>query len=121
SRRTPAKDAGSLTGRLSNPRLFSRPLESVPEAAHRPDSLRVRGIAFHFLPQPQNVDVHRALRDGMIAAPYRVQQLLSTENHARPAHERIQHAKLGRGKTQLQPLQAHLTGSAIQFEIAVAD
>ncbi len=63
-------------------RAVAAGLEGVPEPPHRVDQDRPGRVVFHFLAQPQDVHVHRAVRDGALLAPNRIQQLLAAEHHA---------------------------------------
>jgi len=80
-------------------RVGSARLKRVAEAAHRVNEAWRGRIRFDFLPQAENVDIHRAIRNGAILAPHAVSSC-SRLTRRRAAHEKFQQPELGRGESQ---------------------
>ena len=93
-------------------------LKRIAKAAHRMNQARRGSVLFDFLPQPQNVDIDRAVGDRAILPPDGIQQLFAAEDHARPAHQEFQQPELGGGQRQRFAVQRHLAAAAVEFDPA---
>ena len=57
-------------------------VETVPKSSHASDK-RWAALGLDLLPQAQDVDVYRAVRDRPVMPPYRIEQLFAAEYDSR--------------------------------------
>src|SRR5579864_3469803 len=79
------------------------------------------GIGLYLLPQTQDIDVDRTIRNGAVVAPHGVQQLFAAVDDAWTAHQEVQKAKLCGGQRDLASPQEHPATGAIKLQSAGAD
>src|SRR5260370_38575761 len=97
--------------------LFGGGLKGISEPSYGADTLRVGGVLFDLLPQAQNIDVDRAVGNGVIVSPHSLQQLLADENGSGAGHQDVWHSKLSRRKTHSPTLHTHLAGTQLVSQL----
>src|SRR6185312_7191087 len=93
-------------------------VKAITKAAHGANQHGIRRVGFHFLPKPQNIDIHGAVGDGTVLTPDRIEQLFPAKYDAGPAHQVFEEAKFRSCERQLTRVQTHAATVAIQFQIA---
>src|SRR5581483_3386916 len=79
------------------------PEELVAEAVDGDDELRRPGMTLDLLPQPRDVDVHRARQRHLVVPPHVGQQLLARQRLAAPIDEVPQQLELARRQIDRHP------------------
>jgi hypothetical protein len=94
-------------------RSHAQSLKTVADAAHRLD---VFAIIAQLFAQADDLHVHCPVRDRVVVTAHRIDNLVAGKDPARPAGQKMQDPKFGKGQLYRLPVDHHLVATGVNHQ-----